>query len=128
MLRDRIKHYGFCASKQEYYAILASSDVCVSTALHEFFGVSVIEAAALGNYCICPNRLSYAMSRWLSGSYPELFPRSQLYNTRAQLKKMLKDICLRPHTVRTVDRSERARPYSKYLWSEMKKEWDKVLV
>ena len=26
MLRDRIKHYGFCASKQEYYAILAASD------------------------------------------------------------------------------------------------------
>ena len=49
MLKDHIQHFGFCASKEEYYSVLASTDVCVSTALHEFFGVSVIEAAALGN-------------------------------------------------------------------------------
>lgn len=64
MLKDHIQHFGFCASKEEYYSILSKTDVCVSTALHEFFGVSVIEAAALGNHCICPNRLSCAWLRW----------------------------------------------------------------
>ena len=60
-------------------------------------------------------------------SYKELFPRSQLYNTRAQLKKMLKDACLRPQTIRSLDRRERAKPYMKYLWSERKRDWDALL-
>lgn len=57
-LKSHLKHFGFVESKDQYYAILSETDVCVSTAIHEFFGVSVIEAALFGNYCICPNRLS----------------------------------------------------------------------
>lgn len=60
-------------------------------------------------------------------SYKELFPRCQLYNTKAQLKKLLKDACLRPQTIRSLDRRERAKQYSKYLWNERKKDWDAIL-
>lgn len=60
-LKDHLIHYGFVASKDDYYAVLNKTDVCVSTAIHEFYGVSVLEAALCGNYCICPNRLSYAL-------------------------------------------------------------------
>lgn len=59
-LASHIVHYGFIEKKDEYYSILSETDVCVSTAIHEFYGVSVLEAAMFGNYCICPNRLSFS--------------------------------------------------------------------
>ena len=57
-LDSHIRHFGFVKSKEQYYTILRETDICVSTAIHEFYGVSVLEAALFGNYCICPNRLS----------------------------------------------------------------------
>ena len=57
-LASHIINFGYVESKEAYYSILEKTDVCVSTAIHEFFGVSVIEAEAFGNYCLCPNRLS----------------------------------------------------------------------
>lgn len=40
-LKDEIRHFGFLDSKEEYFNILQCSHVVVSTARHEFFGVSV---------------------------------------------------------------------------------------
>ncbi|XP_076817125.1 tRNA-queuosine alpha-mannosyltransferase-like [Clavelina lepadiformis] len=78
-----IKHWGYIEEKQAFYEILASADVAVSTAIHEFFGVSMLEAAFLKCFPLCPNRLSY----------PEIFPESCLYNTPRQLYKRLKSYC-----------------------------------
>lgn len=41
LLKDEILTFGFVESKSEYYNILSSAHVVVSTAHHEFFGVSV---------------------------------------------------------------------------------------
>ncbi len=38
---------------------MQESDVIVSTAEHEFFGISVVEAIAAGAYPLLPRRLSY---------------------------------------------------------------------
>lgn len=40
-LKDEIVHYGFLDSKEEYFNVLRSCHVVVSTANHEFFGVSM---------------------------------------------------------------------------------------
>lgn len=64
-LASHIVHYGFIEKKDDYYSILSETDVCVSTAIHEFYGVSVLEAAMFGNYCICPNRLSLTFNTLL---------------------------------------------------------------
>lgn len=42
-----------------YRQLLSSCDVVVSTALQEFFGVSVVEAVAAGSRPVLPDRLSY---------------------------------------------------------------------
>ena len=63
-LGDRIVHFGFVESRTAYLELLRSCDIVCSTAIHEFFGVSVLEAVAAGCRPVLPNRLSY----------PELLP------------------------------------------------------
>ncbi len=56
---DHIDRWGYQSSRSEYEAALAESDIVVSTANHEFFGIGMLEAIAAGCYPILPNRLSY---------------------------------------------------------------------
>ncbi|MEX2133115.1 MAG: DUF3524 domain-containing protein, partial [Acidimicrobiia bacterium] len=55
---DRILYDGE-APVDLYRKLVASSDVVVSTALQEFFGISVVEAITAGCRPVLPNRLSY---------------------------------------------------------------------
>lgn len=57
--RDRIVRWGFQETRQQYWEALAEADVFLSTATHEFFGLSAAEAIAVGCYPILPNRLAY---------------------------------------------------------------------
>ena len=63
-LGDRLIHYGYVESEAAYARLLLEADVVLSTAIHEFFGVSVAEAIYCGCRPVLPNRLSY----------PELIP------------------------------------------------------
>ncbi len=56
---DHIDRWGYQPSRGEYEAALMEADVIVSTADHEFFGISVVEAVAAGAYPVLPNRLAY---------------------------------------------------------------------
>ncbi|MGE4286398.1 MAG: DUF3524 domain-containing protein, partial [Phycisphaerae bacterium] len=59
-----IERWGFQPSREAYLEALEESDIFVSTAIHEFFGISALEAAACGCAVLLPNRLAY----------PETFP------------------------------------------------------
>lgn len=61
---DVIEHWGYIEAREAYLALLARADLVISTADHEFFGISVLEAMAAGVFPILPARLSY----------PELIP------------------------------------------------------
>ncbi|HUU84279.1 MAG TPA: DUF3524 domain-containing protein [Phycisphaerae bacterium] len=56
---DAIDRWGYQSSRAEYESALTEADVIVSTADHEFFGLSVIEAIAAGAYPLLPRRLAY---------------------------------------------------------------------
>ncbi len=56
---DRIDAWGYLESDSAYRAALSRADVVVSTALHEFFGLSVVEAVAAGALPLVPDRLAY---------------------------------------------------------------------
>jgi len=58
-LSKHIRHWGFAESRAEYFRILSESDVIVSTARHEFFGISVLEAAVVGCRPLVPRALAY---------------------------------------------------------------------
>jgi glycosyltransferase involved in cell wall biosynthesis len=57
--KEKIIRWGYQQSREEYVDSLLEADVIVSTANHEFFGLSVLEAASAGVYPLVPNRLSY---------------------------------------------------------------------
>jgi glycosyltransferase involved in cell wall biosynthesis len=56
---DHIDRWGYQPSRDEYEAALAESDIAVSTANHEFFGIGMLEAISAGCFPVLPNRLSY---------------------------------------------------------------------
>lgn len=57
-LGDRLKWLGF-APRDEYVDLVQQSDVVLSVADHEYFGISVVEAIAAGCCPVLPDRLSY---------------------------------------------------------------------
>lgn len=67
-LQGRIVYFGY-APRERYLQLLHSGSAIVSTALHEFFGMAVLEAVRAGCRPLLPDRLVY----------PELFNGNFLY-------------------------------------------------
>lgn len=65
----RLVQFGYVESKQDYLGWLATADVVLSTSIHEFQGIAVLEAIAAGCVPVLPDRLAY----------PELVPPEFLY-------------------------------------------------
>lgn len=113
-IHDHIVHWGYQESRQEYISILKAADVAVSTAEHEFFGVSMLEAVQYGCYPLCPNKLVY----------PEIFPSQYLYSTPQQLSKKLRYFCRNPNKVRF---HKVAVDYDRFTWEKVKDSFYKLL-
>ncbi|NMT63400.1 tRNA-queuosine alpha-mannosyltransferase domain-containing protein [Marinobacter orientalis] len=71
--RERIVGWGYLQSRADYDRLLAEADVVISTALHDFQGLSVLEAMASGCVALTPDRLAY----------PEYVPATQRYASHA---------------------------------------------
>ncbi|MFI4912034.1 MAG: DUF3524 domain-containing protein [Sedimentisphaeraceae bacterium JB056] len=59
LFAENIDNWGFLNDPADYKRILEESDIFVSTAIHEFFGISAVEAAAAGCCVMVPQRLAY---------------------------------------------------------------------
>lgn len=57
--QEQIASWGYLPQWEDYASALASSDVVVSTANHEFFGIAILEAVAAGCFPLVPRRLAY---------------------------------------------------------------------
>ncbi|WP_101757383.1 DUF3524 domain-containing protein [Oceanicoccus sp. KOV_DT_Chl] len=62
-----LKHWGYIEEPAEYGRCLAAADVVLSTAVHDFQGLSVLEAVAAGCIPLVPDRLCY--TEWFSSDY-----------------------------------------------------------
>ncbi|MDX1458405.1 MAG: DUF3524 domain-containing protein [Marinobacter sp.] len=65
----QIEQWGFLGSREDYDNLLRRADVVVSTAVHDFQGLSMLEAMAAGCLALAPDRLAY----------PEYVPPTQRY-------------------------------------------------
>ncbi len=83
-LGDRIVHLAEPEGPDAYASLLASSDVAVSTAMNEFFGIAMMEAAYAGCRPLVPDRLCY----------PELYPKAMRYEGPDRLEAELRSLVL----------------------------------
>lgn len=58
-LADHIVHFGYLPHREAYEQHVSGADIVVSTAIHEFFGLAMVEAMAAGCFPLLPNRLCY---------------------------------------------------------------------
>lgn len=81
-LGDRLVHLGEPPSREAYARLLASTDIAVSTARNEFFGIAIIEACYAGCAPLVPDRLAY----------PELYPAESRYRSEDELIARLRGL------------------------------------
>jgi glycosyltransferase involved in cell wall biosynthesis len=118
-LKPRITHYGY-AKGDLYQSLLHEAAVTISTAHHEFFGISVIEAIYCQTFPLLPNRLSY----------PELIPTpfhpNCLYNNQEELIQKLRHTLQNTNTaVETA--ASLSQHFHKYDWHTIAPIYDQFL-
>jgi glycosyltransferase involved in cell wall biosynthesis len=116
--RDHFKveivHYGFVASYSGYISLLKQGDIVVSTSLHEFYGISVIEALRAGCLPLLPGRLSY----------PELFENKFLYR-KGKLEESLRTAVSKRLYL---DPMEGKRMTDKFSWKALSPDYERWLL
>jgi len=70
----RLQHWGFLEQRADYDRLLNEADIALSTALHDFQGLSMLEAMASGCVALAPDRLAYR----------EYVPQAQRYASHEQ--------------------------------------------
>jgi glycosyltransferase involved in cell wall biosynthesis len=120
-LGDSVKSWGFIEGEKKYRSILASADLVVSTALHDFQGLAVLEAVAAGCLPLVPDRLAY----------PEFFPEEFRYPSFEEdeekevqvLSGHLEELC------RDLEKTRNTRPpdLSYLSWGKMAEKYRKII-
>jgi glycosyltransferase involved in cell wall biosynthesis len=82
--QGRVLHWGHAQGRTAYEALLGRAHIAVSTAAHEFFGVSMLEAAHFGALPLVPDRLAYR----------DLFPPPLRYASDDALRDRLRALCM----------------------------------
>jgi len=120
-LGDNILTWGFVENEGQYRSLLSSSDLVISTALHDFQGLAVLEGVAAGCLPVVPDRLAY----------PEFIHESFRYRSFTEdqgreievLATRLEELCREPDTTRKIK-----VPNLEYLsWEKMAGEYREVI-
>lgn len=118
-LGDRVVHVGYLP-RQQYRRWLWAADLTISTANHEFFGISILEAIACHTFPFLPRRLSY----------PELLPQAYhdpcLYEDEADLRRKLRHALTHRAEIRA-QAAQLAPAALRYDWSHLALEYDHLL-
>ena len=110
---EELLHFGYAENYKEYISMLLKGDIVVSTAMHEFYGISVIEAVRAGCCPLLPNRLSY----------PELFDSSYLYKDGGFKKALVEAV----NTRRTLTKEQSRQMTEKFNWLSLTEEYHRWL-
>lgn len=111
-LSTRIRHWGFAESRAKYLQVLSDSDVVVSTAQHEFFGISVLEAVAAGCRPLVPNALAYPETLGAAASFFHDGTATGIARSLAALEKSLNS----PATAADLSNDDARPNVERFFW------------
>lgn len=121
-LADHIEQWGFLSSHDDYLGLLSSSDIFVSTAEHEFFGISAAEAILAGCVPVLPSRLAYPE---LVNGHPNLLYDGTTTGLIDHLGKLREDNAFRESAQR--QQSLVAKKLDRLRWSQLASVYDQQL-
>ena len=114
-LKDKIVHFGYCEEFYEYAQWLWKADILPVTSIHDFFGISIMEAVYCNTYPLLPNRLTY----------PELLPidmhEDHIYENNEDLYEKLNE-CI--SDIGEIRKKKMCFIAEKYDWSTMATVYD----
>ncbi|MCP4754973.1 MAG: DUF3524 domain-containing protein [Proteobacteria bacterium] len=120
-LGSAVGEWGFIEDDERYGRVLAESHVVVSTALHDFQGLAVLEAVASGCLPLVPNRLAY----------PEFFPEDCLYPSNVEdmgkERKALADSLERLARAHIEGRLPSPPDLSQFTWTRCKPHYRSIM-
>lgn len=108
-LSHRIKHFGYARTRAEYAQLMRLGTIAVSTSIHEFFGISVMEAARAGARPLLPRRLAY----------PGLFPEEYLYGDGELLARLRREL----ENPRRLTKAESASLTGLHSWESLRQKY-----
>jgi glycosyltransferase involved in cell wall biosynthesis len=114
-LGSRVVQYGYVARFEDYARLLWEADVQVSTAYHDFFGLSTVEALYCGCAALLPRRLNY----------PDLIP-AQYHARFLYHEGEIFHILWRTLTTPETTPADLRKHVSRYDWSIQGPEYDRV--
>lgn len=117
ILADKILHWGYAETKEEYVKWLYQADIIPVTSNQDFFGASVVEALACNVKPLLPDNLAYP--EHLPEAYKASFfyPAGNMHEYQRKLQRRIFDV--------RVLRLEKMRKFvKKYDWPEMASRYD----
>ncbi|MEL7675865.1 MAG: DUF3524 domain-containing protein [Chloroflexota bacterium] len=116
-LGSRVVQYGYVDAFADYARLLWDADTVVSTAIQDFFGISVAEAIYCGCWPVLARRLNYP------ALVPDAFHAETLFEDETGLVDLLRARLCDPRPVPDALRAHVAR----YDWRTLAAEYDRVL-
>ena len=121
IFKNEILHIGYCETRSEYLNWLAKSDILPVTSIQDFFGISIVEAIAMNNYPILPNRLSYP-ELLDAKTFPEIF-----YETEKQFHSLIIEVIKNYKNLRN-NVSKYRNIINRFNWPEIIDEYDEKFI
>jgi len=119
LMDSELIHCGY-ADAREYRSLLAEADIVLSTAVHEFFGIAILESILHRTFPVLPHRLSY----------PELLPREFhgrcLYRNRAEMLALLRRALLHPDQAAETAERIRLSLGDRFSWGNLSPSYDQL--
>ncbi|MGB1248252.1 MAG: tRNA-queuosine alpha-mannosyltransferase domain-containing protein [Chitinophagales bacterium] len=119
VLKEKIIHWGYCDSKDEYTHWLWHADILPVTAIQDFFGGSVVEAIACNTFPLLPDRLAYP--EHLPQEYKNTFLYKDKHDFIRRLQRLIMD-------VRIIRKQNKKQWVQQYDWKNCIEKYDERLL